>query len=129
MVEAATTRIDAQAYLDAQARRGAGTAAWEGWFAAHRVDAVLEPTLIVVPSRRGPGYEPGHAGGVGDPMIALTALWGQWDMTGMPVVSLPATWEVGVSLAGRRGSEADLVRLAFDLQAHRLGVPDFPAPA
>ena len=53
---------------------------------------MLEPTLPIVPYERGPGYERGHAGGPGDPMIALTALW---DMTGMPVASLPVSWESG----------------------------------
>ena len=97
--------------MDAQARSAAGTAAWEGWFAAHRIDAVLEPTLALLPPRRGPGYEQRHAGGAGDPMIALPVLW---DVTGMPVASLPVTWGVGVSLAGRRGSEAELVQMAID---------------
>ena len=57
------------------------------------VDLVLEPTLPMVALARGPGYDRGHAGGQGDPMIALTALW---DMTGMPVASLPG------QLGGRR---------------------------
>jgi aspartyl-tRNA(Asn)/glutamyl-tRNA(Gln) amidotransferase subunit A len=81
---------------------------------------VLEPTLPIVPYERGPGYDRGHAGGPGDPMIALTALW---DMTGMPVAALPVSWEVGVSLIAPRGHEAPLIQAAIDLQEHALGVP------
>ena len=122
-VEIARTFTDAQAYVAAQERRAAGTAAWEEWFAANSVDFVLEPTLPIVPYERGPGYDRGKAGGPGDPMIALTALW---DMTGMPVVSLPVSWSVGVSLAAPRGREAALTQIAIDLQEHALGIPGDP---
>lgn len=119
-VEAARNFTDAVPYLDAQERRRQGTAAWEVWFGEHGIDFVLEPTLPIVPYERGPGYERGHAGGPGDPMIALTALW---DMTGMPVASLPVTWEAGISLVAPRGHEAPLTQAAIDLQEHALGVP------
>jgi aspartyl-tRNA(Asn)/glutamyl-tRNA(Gln) amidotransferase subunit A len=123
-VEAARNFTDAVPYLAAQERRAEGTAAWETWFAANGIDFVIEPTLPIVPYERGPGYDRGHAGGPGDPMIALTALW---DMTGMPVVAMPVTWEAGVSLVAPRGSEAPLVQAAIDLQEHALGVPEFRA--
>jgi Asp-tRNA(Asn)/Glu-tRNA(Gln) amidotransferase A subunit family amidase len=119
-LEAASGFTDAQAYLGAQQRRGVGTAAWDNWFRSHGVDLVLEPTLPILPVARGVGYDRGHAGGPGDPFIALTALW---DMTGMPVASLPVTWNVGVSLVAPRGGEAALVQAAIDLQEHALGVP------
>lgn len=126
MVEAARGRTDAAAYLAAQRRRAEGTAAWEEWFRAEGVDAVLEPTLAVLPPLRGGGYERGRPAGAGDPMIRLTALW---DMTGMPVVSLPVTWGVGVSLAGPGGAEMPLAQVAVDLQERELGVPSFPPSA
>jgi Asp-tRNA(Asn)/Glu-tRNA(Gln) amidotransferase A subunit family amidase len=47
-------------------------------------------------------------------------------MTGMPVASLPVSWDVGVSLIAPRGREADLVAAAIDLQQHELGLPDWP---
>jgi aspartyl-tRNA(Asn)/glutamyl-tRNA(Gln) amidotransferase subunit A len=122
-IEAARSFTDAQAYLAAQMRRSAGTAAWESWFGEHQVDAVLEPTLPILPLQRGVGYERGHPAGPGDPMIALTALW---DMTGMPVVSLPVTWSVGMSLIAPRGHEPPLTQIAIDLQEHALGMPDDP---
>ncbi|MBV9802562.1 MAG: amidase [Solirubrobacterales bacterium] len=125
-VEAAAGFTDAQAYVAAQARRAEGTAIWEDWFAEHRIDAVLEPTLPVLPLERGPGYERGHPAGPGDPLIAFTALW---DMTGMPVVSLPVGWSVGVSLAAPRGHEASVTQIAIDLQEHALGVPADPGRA
>jgi aspartyl-tRNA(Asn)/glutamyl-tRNA(Gln) amidotransferase subunit A len=125
LVEAARNFTDAQAYLAAQQRRARGTAEWEGWLRTEGIDFVLEPTLPIVPYARGPGYERGHAGGPGDPMIALTALW---DMTGMPVASLPVAWNASVSLIGPRGAEATLTQAAIDLQEHALGVPVWPGP-
>jgi aspartyl-tRNA(Asn)/glutamyl-tRNA(Gln) amidotransferase subunit A len=119
-VEVAATFTDAQAYIRAGWRRAQLTSAWEEWFRVNAVDLVIEPTLPITPLDRGPGYDRGHAGGPGDPMIALTALW---DMTGMPVVSLPVEWNVGVSLIAPRGAEAVAIQAAIDLQEHALGVP------
>ena len=119
-VEASQGFTDAAAYLAAQDRRAAGAAAWEEWFAAGGIDVLLEPTLPIVPYGRGPGYDRGHAGGPGDPMIALTALW---DLTGMPVAALPVTWDAGVSLVAPRGREAALIAAAIDLQESALPAP------
>jgi aspartyl-tRNA(Asn)/glutamyl-tRNA(Gln) amidotransferase subunit A len=120
VVEVASNFTDAQAYIAAQWRRARMTAAWESWFTEHGVDAVLEPTLPILPLQRGVGYERGHPAGPGDPLIALTALW---DMTGMPVACLPVTWSVGVSLIAPRGRESPLMQIAVDLQEHALGIP------
>jgi aspartyl-tRNA(Asn)/glutamyl-tRNA(Gln) amidotransferase subunit A len=122
-VEAARNYTDAPGYLAAQGRRAEGTAAWEAWYRAHDVDLVLESTLPITPYERGPGYERGHAGGAGDPLIALTALW---DMTGQPVAALPVSWSAGVSLVAPRGHEAPLIQAAIDLQEHALGIPEDP---
>jgi aspartyl-tRNA(Asn)/glutamyl-tRNA(Gln) amidotransferase subunit A len=119
-VEVARNFTDAAAYLAAQERRAAGTEAWERWFAEGGIDLLLEPTLPIVPYGRGPGYERGHAGGAGDPMIALTSLW---DLTGMPVAALPVTWEAGISLVAPRGHEVPLVSAAIDLQESALPAP------
>jgi aspartyl-tRNA(Asn)/glutamyl-tRNA(Gln) amidotransferase subunit A len=119
-IEAARNFTDAQAYIAAQMRRARVTAAWEAWFTEHGVDAVLEPTLPILPLVRGVGYERGHPAGPGDPLIALTALW---DMTGMPVASFPVSWSVGMSLIAPRGREAPLTQIAIDLQERALGVP------
>jgi aspartyl-tRNA(Asn)/glutamyl-tRNA(Gln) amidotransferase subunit A len=123
-IEAAREFTDAQAYLAAQERRVLGTAAWEEWFEHERIDCVLEPTLPVLPPERGRGYERGQPAGPGDPLIAFTTMW---DMTGMPVASLPVSWCVGVSLAAPRGREASLTQIAIDLQEHALGIPGDPA--
>ena len=123
-VETAREFVTPPPYLAAQRAGRPGTRAWERWFDDNGVDLVLEPTLPVVPYERGPGYDRGHAGGPGDPMIALTALW---DMTGMPVAALPVSWEAGVSLIAPRGREAALMAAAIDLQEHELGQPNWPA--
>jgi aspartyl-tRNA(Asn)/glutamyl-tRNA(Gln) amidotransferase subunit A len=126
LVDAAVAATDAGRYLRAQAARAGLTARWEDWFAANGVDLVLEPTVPVVAHVRGRGYERGHAGGQGDPLIALTALW---DLTGFPVAALPASvgprsgLPVGVSLIAPRGAEAPLVQAAIDLQEHALPPP------
>jgi Asp-tRNA(Asn)/Glu-tRNA(Gln) amidotransferase A subunit family amidase len=122
-LEIARTFTDAQAYVGAQQRRAVGTARWERWLAANGVDLVLEPTLPIVPYERGPGYDRGHAGGPGDPMIALTAMW---DMTGMPVACLPVGPHVGISLVARRGEEGAVIQAAIDLQEHALPAPVWP---
>ena len=73
---------------------------------------------------RGEGYDTGRLGGESDPLIALTATW---NVTGFPVVALPAGrgtrtgLPVGVSLVGSRGGEVALVQAAIDLQEHALG--------
>ena len=122
-IEVARNFTDVQDYLAAQMRRAQGTVAWERWFAEHAIDAVLEPTLPILPLGRGPGYDRDRPAGPGDPLIALTALW---DMTGMPVVALPVGWSVGVSLTAPRGNEAPLTQIAIDLQEHALGIPGDP---
>lgn len=122
-VEAARNFTDEQAYRSAQERRAAGAAEWEDWFTREGVDVLIEPTLPILPLERGPGYVRGHPAGPGDPLIAFTAMW---DMTGMPVASLPVTWSVGVSLVAPRAREAPLVQAAIDLQEHALGTPGDP---
>ncbi len=120
LVDAAGSFADAEGYRDAMDRRVEGAVAWERWFKENGVDLVLEPTLPILPFERGPGYDRGHAGGPGDPLIALTALW---DMIGMPVAAMPITWDVGVSLIAPGRAEKPLVQAAIDLQEHGLGVP------
>jgi Asp-tRNA(Asn)/Glu-tRNA(Gln) amidotransferase A subunit family amidase len=129
LVDASQNFADAQRYIATQARRAEAVAAWESWFAEHGVDLVLEPTLPVGAPERGPGYDVGHAGGAGDPLIALTV---EWDMTGFPVASLPVPGDPGaipvsVSLIAVRGAEAPLTQAAIDLQEHALGLPVWPA--
>jgi aspartyl-tRNA(Asn)/glutamyl-tRNA(Gln) amidotransferase subunit A len=119
LVEIASGFTDAQAYIRATWRLARLTAAWHDWLRDHGFDLVIEPTLPLTPLARGPGYDRGHAGGPGDPMIALTALW---DMTGMPVVSLPVEWNAGVSLIAGRERDAVAIQAAIDLQEHALGI-------
>jgi aspartyl-tRNA(Asn)/glutamyl-tRNA(Gln) amidotransferase subunit A len=130
LVEASRHFTDAVRYMAAQAKRAHAVATWEAWYADNGVDFVLEPTLPLGAPERGPGYDPGHAGGAGDPLIALTVLW---DMTGFPVAAMPvpetegdAGIPVGVSLVAPRGRELPLIQAAIDLQEHSLGLPRYP---
>ena len=131
-VELAAGFGDASRYIEAQAARARATIAWEAWFEAHRIDALLEPTVPLTARPRGTGYDSGKLGGQADPLIAFTATW---NMTGFPVAALPAGLgtrsglPVGVSLIAPRGREAQLLALAIDLQEHELRpLPVPPAP-
>ena len=129
LVDACSTATDVVAYIEAQQRRAAFTAEWESWFARHGVDLLLEPTSALTAHIRGKGYESGHAGGEGDPLIAFTSTW---DLTGSPVATLPAGvgrrsgLPVSVSLIAPRGAEGPLVQAAIDLQEHALPPPTTP---
>jgi aspartyl-tRNA(Asn)/glutamyl-tRNA(Gln) amidotransferase subunit A len=114
---------DPAAYEAAQARRKQVSAAWAAWFAEQGVDLLLEPTVPMTAFARGHGYDPGHLGGAGDPLIVFTSTW---NFTGFPVVALPAglgarsRLPVGVSLIGPPDGEPLLVQAAVDLQEHAL---------
>ena len=129
-VELAGGFDSASRYIEAQASRARATVAWEAWFQAHRIDALLEPTVPITAQLRGGGYDSGNLGGQSDPLIAFTATW---NMTGFPVAALPAALgvrsalPVGVSLIAPRGREAELLALAIDLQEHEL--PPLPVAA
>jgi aspartyl-tRNA(Asn)/glutamyl-tRNA(Gln) amidotransferase subunit A len=130
-VELSRTFTAVDAYLHAQAARVRMTAEWEAWFSEHRVDVVLEPTTKCTAPIRGTGYDSGHLGGEGDPLIELTATW---DFTGFPVAAMPAGigdrsgMPVGISLIAPRGAEARVLQIGIDLQEHALH-PLHPPPA
>ena len=121
---------DPASYEAAQQRRASVAEGWSAWFAQHRVDALLEPTVPMTAPVRGDGYDPGHLGGEGDPLIAFTATW---NFTRFPVVTLSAGTgprtglPVGASLIGPPDAEPLLVQIAIDLQAHELPPPRPPA--
>ena len=123
-VENAERRAVTPAEYEAiQQRRTTLTAEWATWLAHERIAAVLEPTVAVVAPLRGDGYE--HAGSD----VELILLTHFWNWTGFPVVALPSGigrrsgLPTGVSLIGRAGSDAELLRAGVALQAD-LGVLD-----
>ncbi len=111
--------VPIEAYVAAQMRRAELTAAWEAWFAEHRVDAILEPSVPMTAQPRGDGYDPGHLGGDGDPWIVLSSTW---DATGFPVVALPSglgehsELPVGMSIVGPRDAEPTVVAIGLELE-------------
>jgi aspartyl-tRNA(Asn)/glutamyl-tRNA(Gln) amidotransferase subunit A len=113
--------ISVDAYLAAQQRRLAVTAAWDEWFRTNRVDVVLEPTAACTAPERGGGYDAGKPMGGTDPLTAFTATW---NVTGFPVAALPAglgertTLPVGVSLIGRFDDDENTLAIAIALQEH-----------
>jgi aspartyl-tRNA(Asn)/glutamyl-tRNA(Gln) amidotransferase subunit A len=109
-------RLSAEEYVAAQQSRSELAAAWEDWLAAHRIDAVIEPTVPLVARTRGDGYAEAFSDGA---EISLTHYW-SW--TGFPVVALPSGvgarsgLPVGISLVGPPHSDWQLLQLGADLQ-------------
>jgi aspartyl-tRNA(Asn)/glutamyl-tRNA(Gln) amidotransferase subunit A len=109
--------MTAEEYIALQVGRTEDTDAWRDWFAEHRIDAVVEPTIPIVAPLRGSGYDEVF-GDVED--LSLTHYW---DWTGFPVVALPSGvgshsgLPVSVSLIGAPGADWDLLRWGAELQA------------
>ena len=113
--------LSAEEYVAAQERRSEATFRWVDWFAQHRIDALLEPTVPIVARPRGHGYDEPFTD------VAEISLTHYWNWTGFPVAALPSGvgsrsgLPVGVSLIGSAGSDWDLLAGGVALQA-RLGV-------
>jgi Asp-tRNA(Asn)/Glu-tRNA(Gln) amidotransferase A subunit family amidase len=107
-------------YVAIQGRRAETAAVWEDWFAEHRIDAIVEPTLPIVAPVRGPGYDEAFSD------LDDLSLTHYWDWTGFPVVALPSGvgsrsgLPVSVSLIGAPRTEWDLLAWGAALQ-DRLG--------
>jgi Asp-tRNA(Asn)/Glu-tRNA(Gln) amidotransferase A subunit family amidase len=103
-------------YVAAHNRRAETTDAWVDWFAEHRIDAVVEPTVPIVARLRGHGYDEAFTD------VAEISLTHYWDWVGFPVVSLPSGLgrrsglPVSVSLIGPPGSDWDLLAVGAALQ-------------
>jgi len=108
--------MTAEEYVAGQSRRVEDADAWTDWFAEHRIDAVVEPTLPIVAPARGRGYDEPF-GDLDD--LSLTHYW---DWTGFPAVALPSGvgsrsgLPVSVSLVGVRGADFDLLDWGIALQ-------------
>ena len=109
--------MTAEEYFAGQVRRAEDADAWRDWFAEHRVDALIEPTIPIVAPLRGVGYE--------DPWVDLDdlSLTHYWDWTGFPVVALPSGvgtrsgLPTSVSLIGAPGADWDVLAWGAALQA------------
>ena len=95
-----------------QARRQRDAAHWLAWFDAHEVDAIVEPTVPIVPRVRGRGYDEPFAD------VAEVSLTYYWNWTGLPVVTFPlglgarSGLPTSASLIGRPGADWDLLAYA-----------------
>ena len=114
--------LTAEAYVAAQEQRVEDTYRWLDWLAAHRIDALLEPTVPIVARLRGDGYDEAFTD------VAEISFTHYWNWTGFPVAALPAGvgrrsgLPVGVSLIGRAGADWDILAAGVALQG-RLGIP------
>ncbi|MEA2322919.1 MAG: aspartyl-tRNA(Asn)/glutamyl-tRNA(Gln) amidotransferase subunit [Solirubrobacteraceae bacterium] len=108
--------MSVEEYGQAQLLRLEWTARWEQWFREHRVDAVLEPTVVFTAPARGRGYDRFI---IPDPFTLLTYYW---DWTGFPVASLPAGLgdesglPVGVSVIGAGHTDLRTLGIGMTLQ-------------
>jgi len=85
-------------------------------------DAVLSPTLAQPPALVGGLRNDADPAADFAAQKRFTPFTAVWNVTGMPAVSLPLHWTpqglpVGVMLAGRPGADAQLVRLAAQVEA------------
>jgi aspartyl-tRNA(Asn)/glutamyl-tRNA(Gln) amidotransferase subunit A len=110
--------MGAEEYVSAQVRRAELTASWLDWFACHRVDALLEPTVPIVAHPRGDGYDEAFTD------VAEISLTHYWNWTGFPVAALPSGvgrrsgLPVGVSLIGPTHADWDVLAAGVALQSH-----------
>lgn len=127
MVKRAREPLEASEYARLQHRRGELADAWGRWMDANGVDLVLEPTTRVTAYPRDLGAAYARV----DPLADLTF---DWDVTGHPVVTLPAGLgaasglPTSISLIPRRGQEAYAIQVALDLQAEELSPLRLPLP-
>ncbi|HEY7208374.1 MAG TPA: amidase [Gaiellaceae bacterium] len=115
--------MTAEEYAAVQLRREEDTARWLDWFAEHRIDALIEPTVPIVSPPRGHGYDEPFTD------VAEISLTHYWDWTGFPAVALPSGvgrrsgMPTSVSLIGPTGSDWNLLAAGALLQAE-LGTYD-----
>ena len=109
--------LTAEEYVAAQSLRTETAEAWCDWFAEHRIDAIVEPTVPLVARERGHGYDAAFTD------YAEISLTYYWNWTGFPAVALPSGvgrrsgLPVSVSLIGPPRSEWDLLSAGASLQA------------
>src|SRR5207344_940220 len=104
---AENANMTGEEYFAAQQQRAEDTWRWVDWFDDHRIDAVVEPTVPIVPHERGSGYDEAFTD------YAEISLTHYWNWTGLPVVALPSGvgsrsgLPTSVSLIGPPGAEWD----------------------
>ena len=72
--------LTGEEYVALQERRAELTDRWLDWFAEHRVDALLEPTVPIVARPRGAGYDAPftrRGGDLAHPLLGLDGLPGR----------------------------------------------------
>jgi aspartyl-tRNA(Asn)/glutamyl-tRNA(Gln) amidotransferase subunit A len=108
--------LTAEEHAALQTGRVELTRAWLDWFTGQRVDALVEPTVPIVPRLRGDGYRKPFTD------VREISLTHYWDWTGFPVVALPSGvgrrsgLPTSNSLVGPPGSDWDLLAAGAGLQ-------------
>jgi len=109
--------MTAEEYVAVQEERSEATAVWRDWFAEHRLDALVEPTVPIVARVRGAGYD------VAFTDVEEISLTHYWNWTGFPVAALPSGigatsgLPTSVSLIGPTGADWDMLAAGVALQA------------
>jgi aspartyl-tRNA(Asn)/glutamyl-tRNA(Gln) amidotransferase subunit A len=109
--------MSGEEYAAGRQARLEDAARWADWFAEHRIDALVEPTLPIVARLRGHGYDAPFTD------VAEISLTHYWNWTGLPVVALPSGvgsrsgLPTSVSLIGPAGADWDLLAAGAALQA------------
>lgn len=107
-------------YATMQVHREETTRRWQAWMVDNDIDGLIEPTTPCAAPPRGTQGHP-------DPSaVRLATLTSLWNLTGHPVVALPAglgrvsSMPVGISLVGRHYTDRKLLQLAIDVQESSL---------
>jgi aspartyl-tRNA(Asn)/glutamyl-tRNA(Gln) amidotransferase subunit A len=122
---AAVNAIPATAYVELQRHRTDYIHAWNAVFAAQRLDAILKPGANVDGADRTGAAALVATGGVTGDFV-----WA--DVAGLPVLAMPAGQSAatglpfGVQLGGAPYSEATLLQIGIDYQAHTTHHQDTP---
>ena len=106
-------------YIEGQRQRVELMSKWGAAFRNHRLDAILQPgAMVETPTKEKADSDfASYFSAVANPMVI-------WNYTGFPVLALPAGQSpksgmpVGVQLAGPPDTEAKLLQIGIDCQAH-----------
>jgi aspartyl-tRNA(Asn)/glutamyl-tRNA(Gln) amidotransferase subunit A len=122
--------LSALAYLDLHRRRAAYQATYHRFVADGRLDAVLVPVSLADPPRRADPTVLSPATNQENNALRTFA----YSYLGFPVITVPAGASkatglpVGIQLVGAPFTEATLVQIGIDLQAHTDYHQQIPTP-
>jgi aspartyl-tRNA(Asn)/glutamyl-tRNA(Gln) amidotransferase subunit A len=114
-------KVTALALYEAQVAKGQWLAALNALFADNRLDAIVQPCQVLETPLRGSGG-PDESGDVG--RFGSGTVRSIWNGAGFPAMSIPGGLSadtgmpVGIQIVGAPWTEAKMLQIAIDYQAH-----------